>query len=118
MLSRTFPKIVTACPDILERRIPPTDRASSVFQVVVAAEIVDNGASALIRKKFGDFNPISVHGNRCAEHLPSQAGTSAVVRINPLSQVLEKKELVPVVDDVLKALPDILRIQYSAFALS
>lgn len=64
-----------------------------MFQVVVAAEIVDNGTDALIRKKFGDFNPISVHGNRCAEHLPSQAGTSAVVRINPLSQVLEKKEL-------------------------
>ena len=31
--------------------------------------------------------------------------------------MLEKKELVPVVDDVLKALPDVLRIQYSAFAL-
>ena len=109
---------MAARPDVLECRVAPTNIASSALQVVVAAEVVDDGGSTLIRKKFGDFNPISVHGNRCAEHLPSQAGTSAVVRINPLSQVLEKKELVPVVDDVLKALPDILRIQYSAFALS
>ena len=109
---------MAARPDVLECRVAPTNIASSALQVVVAAEVVDDGGSALIRKKFGDFNPISVHGNRCAEHLPSRAGASVVVRINPLSQVLEKKELVPVVDDVLKALPDILRIQYSAFALS
>ena len=109
---------MAARPDVLECRVAPTNRASPALQVVVTAEIVDNGGDALVRKEFGDSNPVAIHGDGCAEHLPGQAGTGAVVRIDPFSQVLEKKEFVPVVDDVLKALPDVLRIQYSAFALS